>query len=80
MKGGVYLDEETQLVREHFAVVLAHNPGRKRFAEDCVEIFASEAMARAHAEPSAGRRPARVAGPSRSSEGLRLNYLVHWLE
>lgn len=80
MKGGIYLDAETQLVREHFAVVQARKPGRQRFAEDCVEVVASEALARERASPTAGFHAARVAGPSRSSEGVRLYYLVCWLE
>ena len=80
IKGGITLDDETQLVREHFAVVQARKPGRKRFAEDCVEVVATEAMARARAMPAEGLHAARVAGPSRSSEGVRLYYLVYWLE
>lgn len=80
MKGGIYLDAETQLVREHYAVVQARKPGRQRFAEDCVEVVASEALARQGARPAEGLHAARVAGPSRSSEGVRLYYLVCWLE
>lgn len=80
IKGGIYLDDETLLVREHFAVVPARKPGRQRFAEGCVEVVATEAVARAGANPAAGRHAARVAGPARSSEGVRLYYLVYWLE
>jgi len=80
MKGGITLDDETQLVREHYAVVQARKPGRKRFAEDCVEVVASESLARERARPAEDLHAARVAGPSRSSEGVRLYYLVYWLE
>ncbi len=80
MKGGLYLDPETRLVGECWAVVHARQAKRKRFPEDCVEVVASEAAARAHADPAAGRHAARVAGPSRSSEGVRLYYLVRWLD
>ncbi len=80
MKGGITLDDETQLVREHYAVVQARKPGRQRFAEDCVEVVDSAAIARERARPAAGLHAARVAGPSRSSEGVRLYYLVYWLE
>lgn len=79
MKGGIYLDEEAPLVREHFAVVVAHQEKRKRFAETAVELAASAEAALALADPAAGRRAACVMGPSRSSEGVRLYYLVRWL-
>lgn len=78
MKGGVYLDLEAPLVQECCALI-ATTPGkRKRFPENCVEVVADEAAARAAARP--GWHPARVMGPSRSSEGLRLYYLVRWLD
>ena len=80
MKGGVYIDEETRLVGEHWAVVLARQARRKRFPADCVEVVATEAAALAAAAPGADRHAARVAGPSRSSEGVRLYYLVRWLQ
>ena len=78
MKGGVYMDLESPLVQEHWAVIAATPGRRQRFPETCVELVADEAAARAAARP--GWHPARVAGPSRSSEGVRLYYLVQWLE
>ena len=78
MKGGVYMDLEAPLVEEHWAVVQATPGRRQRFAESCVRLVADEAEARAAA--GEGWHAARVAGPSRSSEGLRLYYLVRWLE
>lgn len=78
MKGGVYMDPESAVVQEVWAVVRTPRKGRKRFPENCVQVLASAAEALAQAGP--GAHPARVMGPSRSSEGLRLYYLVRWLD
>lgn len=72
-------DPETNLVQEHFAVIYAPRQQRTRFPENCVTLADSEAQAREQAQPEQKRFPAKVAGPSRSSEGYRLYYLVHWL-
>jgi hypothetical protein len=83
MKGGVYLDAEVpHIVQQHFAVVQATpvNRGkRKRFPENCVEIVDTEAEALARAQPVHNLHAAEVVGPSRSSEGFRLYYLLRWI-
>jgi hypothetical protein len=74
-------DTETQLVRPGYVVIYA--PGgksRKRFPENCVTPYLTEAEARAAARPEEGYWPAVASGPSRSSEGFRLYYLVRWLD
>lgn len=53
---------------------------RKRFPEGVVEVYANEAEARVHADPGRSRHAAVASGPSRSSEGFRLFYLVRWLD
>ena len=81
MKGGVYLDAEApQLVARQWAVVRARRGSRKRFAENCVEVVASAEAALRAADPAQQRHAAEVMGPSRSSEGFRLYYLVRWLQ
>jgi hypothetical protein len=45
-----------------------------------VRLVESEAAARAGADPGRKLYPARVVGPARSSEGLRLFYIVRWLD
>lgn len=77
---GIYLDSESQVVEERCAVVFAPRRGRKRFPENCVQLVADEAAARQAAAGEDHRYAARVLGPSRSSEGLRLYYLVRWLD
>ena len=76
---GITLEESAQ-VSERFAVVYAPGKNRKRFPENCVYVKASEAEARAEADPGNSRFAAHVIGPSRSSEGFRLYYLKAWLE
>ncbi len=80
MKGGVYLDAEApHLVRQYFALVQVTRGKRKRFPESCVEVVASAEVALARALPVHNLHAAEVVGPSRSSEGFRLYYLVRWL-
>jgi len=76
---GIYLDSEANLVNEHFAVVYAPRRKRDRFPENCVQVVASEAAAVGAADPNEKLYAAKVLGPARSSEGLRLYYLVRWL-
>lgn len=73
------VDNETSLVSEHYAVIYAPRQDRKRFPQNCVEIHASLDEAMEASDPENHRHPAKVYGPSRSSEGLMLYYLVHWL-
>ncbi len=74
------VDTESEAIRERWAVVQTPKPERrKRFPESCVRLVASEAEAVAAADTSRNEYPARVYGPSKSSEGLRLYYLVRWV-
>lgn len=80
MKGGVYLDDEApQLVRQQFALVRAERGKRKRFPENVVEPVSCAEEALRRQEPAHNLHAAEVMGPSRSSEGFRLYYLVRWL-
>ena len=78
MKGGVYIDREAPLVKECHALISTTPGKRKRFPESCVEVVEDQAAALTANRP--GWHPALVVGPSRSSEGVRLYYLVRWLE
>ncbi|WP_126446347.1 hypothetical protein [Sulfuricystis multivorans] len=81
MKGGVYLDAEVpHLVQQHFALVRAGKAKRQRFPENVVELVDSAAVALQRQDPAQNLYAAEVMGPSRSSEGFRLYYLVRWLE
>jgi len=77
----LFTDLEAQVVGTS-AVVIYSPSGktRKRFPEGVVEIYPSEADARQHADPEKNRHAALASGPSRSSEGFKLFYLVRWLD
>jgi hypothetical protein len=76
----IVFDSDTKVVEERFAVVFAPRRQRDRFPENCVQLVDSAEAALAGSDPKNKRYAARVIGPSRSSEGLRLYYLVHWLD
>ncbi|HED16087.1 MAG TPA: hypothetical protein ENI64_04620 [Gammaproteobacteria bacterium] len=76
---GIYIDPESKVVGEHCAVVYVPRKGRNRFPENCVDIMSDEHEALHASRPEEKYYAARVMGPSRSSEGLRLYYLVAWL-
>jgi hypothetical protein len=73
------LDPESKVVNECFALIYAPRRARDRFPENCVTVVDSEAAALSGANSANNLYPARVIGPSRSSEGFRLYYLVCWL-
>jgi hypothetical protein len=74
------LDPEGKVVNEVFALIYAPGRSRDRFPENCVTVMESEAAVLDGADPKKNLYPARVIGPSRSSEGFRLYYLVCWLD
>jgi len=73
-------DTEATVVKTRHVVIYAPKRARKRFPEGCVQEYASEAEDRAAARPDADYHAAVAVGPSRSSEGFRLYYLVRWLD
>jgi len=74
-------DSESGVVRTVFAVIYSpKGRNRKRFPEGCVTVHPSEAAVREAARPDQGHHAAVASGPSRSSEGFRLYYLVRWLD
>ncbi|MHB1085711.1 MAG: hypothetical protein ACYCZA_12845 [Thiobacillus sp.] len=77
----LFTDIESRVVGT--SAVVIYSPGgkrRKRFPEGVVAVYASEADALAHADPEKSRHAAIASGPSRSSEGFKLFYLVRWLD
>jgi hypothetical protein len=74
-------DSESLVVNTgHVVIYSPKGRNRKRFPEGCVVAHACEAEARAAARPDQGYFAAVASGPSRSSEGLCLYYLVRWLD
>ena len=79
MRGFVPPDPETEVSAEHYAVVYVPKRSRNRFHTGCVTIVASAEEAVAQSDETAKRYAARVMGPSKSSEGQYVYYLVEWL-
>ena len=79
MRGIVPPDPETQVSQEHYAVVYTQRRSRKRFPHGCVEPKSTAEEARAASDESGHRYAARVVGPSKSSEGQYIYYLLEWL-
>ncbi len=79
MKGMVPPDPLTEVSRERFAVVYVPRRNRKRFSANCVTVHESRDDAIAAANPDKKYFPALVLGPSKSSEGQYLYYLLKWL-
>jgi len=76
---GITLDSDSKVVEVHYAVVYAPRRSRGRFAENCVQVVASELDALEQADPAKKLFAAKVIGPSKSSEGQRIYYLDDWL-
>lgn len=71
----LYLDPDQ--AKEVPALIRTPNRSRKRYPEGVVETVASDSEALERA--GQGLHAAIVIGPSRSSEGFRIYYLVRWL-
>ena len=79
MRGFVPPDPQTSVSLERFAVVYVPRRSRKRFSIGCVDVMESEEAAIALLDEANNRYPAKVLGPSKSSEGQYIYYLVEWL-
>jgi hypothetical protein len=75
----ILIDPESTALDHRFAIIKTKRLDRARYPEGCVTIVAEESGARADADVERGLHPAVVYGPSSSSEGQRVYYLVRWL-
>jgi len=73
-------DPESSASNLEYAVVYVPKRSRNRFSARCVEIKSCADDALDDADPENKYFAARVSGPSRSSEGQYIYYLVEWLE
>ncbi|MBI3560947.1 MAG: hypothetical protein HY080_04435 [Gammaproteobacteria bacterium] len=78
MRGFVPPDPETKVSEIKFAVITTKRTTRQRYPAACVEIVADPQAALDGAQPGQ-RYAARVLGPSKSSEGQFIYYLMEWL-
>ena len=79
MRGFIPPDPETKVSTEQFAIVYVPKRSRNRFPSGCVEIVETKQDAIMGGDEISKRYPARVVGPSKSSEGQLMYYLVQWL-
>jgi len=79
MRGMVPPDPETNVSQVRFVVIFTPRKDRKRYPAGCVEVFDSQGAAQAAADGVGKRHAARVVGPSKSSEGQYIYYLLEWL-
>ena len=79
MRKFVPLDPESQVSQEHWAVVYVPRRSRSRFSASCVQTQPSQEQALQASAPDMSQFAAKLIGPSKSSEGQSIYYLVHWL-
>ena len=79
MRGFVPADPYTNVSEEHYAVVYVPKRSRNRFPKGCVEVVESKELAIEQSNSEKNLFPALVLGPSKSSEGQYIYYLVEWL-
>ena len=80
MRGFVPPDPQTSVSQERFALVYTPRRDRTRFPAANVTIVDTEDEALEKASPENKTYPARLIGPSKSSEGVSIYYLVRWLD
>jgi len=80
MKGMVPPDAGSKVSQQRFAVVYVPRRSRNRFSAGAVTIVDDEQAARSRADPEEKLFAAVVHGPSKSSEGQLLYYLIDWLD
>ncbi len=80
MRGFVPPDPIDGVSKIQFAVVYVPKRNRNRFAANCVEIKTSAEEARASSNSAKKKFAAKILGPSKSSEGQFIYYLLEWLE
>jgi hypothetical protein len=80
MRGMVPPDPDTKVSEVQHAVIYMPKRNRKRFSANCVQVVASREAAIEAADPANKRFAAEVLGPSKSSEGQYIFYLVAWID
>jgi hypothetical protein len=79
MQGIAPPDPQTEASEEYWALVHMSGRNRQHYPVNCVQIVDSAKAAHAGAQPAQRLFPAKVAGPSKSSQGQMLYTLVEWL-
>ena len=82
MRGFVPPDPQTNVSNIQFAIVYAprRKANRHRIPQSCVELKDNKEQALEDSTPNKKRYAAQVLGPSKSSEGQYIFYVMEWLE
>ena len=82
MRGYVPPDPYTSVSNVQFGIVYAprRKANRNRIPQSCVELKETKEQALIDSSPEANRYAAQVLGPSKSSEGQYIFYVMEWLE
>lgn len=76
----ILIDPESKSLDERYALIKTPRRDRSRYPEGCVTPVTGAEEALAGAKPARNLHPALVYGPSKSSEGQRIYYLMRWLD
>ncbi len=79
MKGYVPPDPVEGVSKVNYAVIYAPRAKRHRFSANCVQICATEDEAIRQSDKKNNLFPGKVLGPSKSSEGQYIYYLIEWI-
>ncbi len=79
MRGFVPPDPVDGVSKIQYAVVFAPRAKRHRFSANCVQVFESKEEAISNSDDDKDLLPAKVLGPSKSSEGQFIYYVIDWL-
>ncbi len=71
---------QSSTFKEQYALVYTPSRKRKRFPANCVFAQADKEGALANTDSQQHLYPALISGPSKSSEGYMLYYLIQWLD
>jgi hypothetical protein len=79
---GYSLDPHPQIniADRHFAVIYSRRKKRDRFPETIVTVYEDKLQALENASADNHLHAAEVIGPARSSEGIKIYYLLAWIE
>jgi len=67
-------------LKEQYALIYTPSRKRQRFPANCVFPQADKESALANTDSQQHLYPALICGPSKSSEGFMLYYLIQWLD
>ena len=76
----IIIDSESRSLQERFVLIRTPRKTRVRYPAGCVTEALDEQAARQAADPNRNLHAALVYGPSVSSVGQRIYYLVRWLD